>query len=189
MNQKLCSMRCKLTEAMDMMMKEDILQLDTDETGKIIDMIKDLAEAEKYIAEAEYYCTVVEAMEDGAEDRFGYNGRRYSSGRYAPKGRGHVMGYRPFLDEEPYVDAFLNDPDFKEGMNRRYGNAYNGYKTAKRHYTQSHSESDKAAMRTLADEHVMDTIVSIRDIWAGADPEHRKRMKGDIQNLLNEMTV
>ena len=27
-----------------------------------------------------------------------------------------VRGFRPFLDQEPYIDAYLNDPNFEENM-------------------------------------------------------------------------
>lgn len=55
---------------------------------KAVDMIKDLAEAEKSCWEAEYYATVTEAMQDGSmgyDDQMGYDRRGYHRGR---------MGYR-----------------------------------------------------------------------------------------------
>lgn len=93
-------------------------KMDTMETGQIIDMIKDLAEAEKSCMEACYYKKVVEAMEEAEEDpdgRMGYNTRRYANGRYAPKGRGTRMGYIP---EMGMMNPYLYDPDFEEEMER-----------------------------------------------------------------------
>lgn len=103
-------------------------KMDTMETGQIIDMIKDLAEAEKSCMEACYYKKVVEAMEEAEEDpdgRMGYNTRRYANGRYAPKGRGTRMGYIPEMampNQYPYIHAYLNDPeDFENETHDRYG--------------------------------------------------------------------
>lgn len=68
--------------------------VDTKEMGDATDMIKDLCEAEEKLYKAAYYCSVIEAMEEYGDenDRMGYDNYRYSSGRFAPKGRG---SYRP----------------------------------------------------------------------------------------------
>lgn len=103
-------------------------KMDTMETGQIVDMIKDLAEAEKSCMEACYYKKIVDAMEEAEEDpdgRMGYNTRRYANGRYAPKGRGMRMGYIPEMampNQYPYIHAYLNNPeDFEDEMHDRYG--------------------------------------------------------------------
>ncbi len=68
---------------------------------KMIDSIKDLAEAEKACWEAEYYRTVTEAMEDGSmgyEDGMSYaqGGQQgnQQGGRGYSRGRGGRRGYR-----------------------------------------------------------------------------------------------
>lgn len=86
--------------------------------GLVIDMIKDLCEAEKDLYKACYYKEVVTAMKNADEnkecwskvlamvgmmnllgeeseqsDRMGYDNWRYASGRFAPTGRGHYAGY------------------------------------------------------------------------------------------------
>lgn len=71
-----------------------------EQMGRIIDMIKDLAETEKACMEADYYDSVVEAM-DG-DDRYGYDpqGSRSSVGRpgggrrYEAMDDGDRMGYK-----------------------------------------------------------------------------------------------
>ena len=211
------AMKCQLIDAMKAEFSKGMEMVNVDEAGKVIDMIKDLAEAEAKCWEAEYYKTVVEAMDEGEDPRYGYNNRRYANGRYAPSGRGMVRGFRPFIDQEPYIDAYLHDTDFPEimrrgnnrmgygdgekGMNdntngrdgysddRRYGQAYNNYRNSRKYYTETHAATEKEAMHRHANEHVMDTIATMRDIWASAEPEQRKKMKQDFQNLLNEMTV
>lgn len=69
--------------------------------GEVVDMIKDLASAEKDCMEACYYETVTEAMSEG-EERKGYDNWRYASGRFAPKGRGTRTGYTtPYMNDMP----------------------------------------------------------------------------------------
>ena len=125
---EICEMKEKLIEGLKSEINsKGISQIDTMEVGQVVDMIKDLAEAEKCCMEACYYKTIIKAMEeddDDGEDRRGYNNRRYESGRYAPKGRGRVMGYRPYFDKEPYLAGYLNDPDFDDIMR---GNVRMGY--------------------------------------------------------------
>lgn len=87
---------------------------DLEELYKWIDIKKDIAEAEYYEAAKMKELSIVEAMEKESEEGFaGYNNRRYSSGRYAPAGRGHYSGYRPYYGD---------DRDWVMG----YGNVYDG---------------------------------------------------------------
>lgn len=68
--------------------------VDTKEMGEVIDMIKDLAEAEEKCVKAAMYKMDVRAMKEREQTggRMGYDNWRYSSGRFAPKGSG---AYRP----------------------------------------------------------------------------------------------
>lgn len=174
------------------------------ELGEVADIVKDLTEAKKNCLEAKYYESVIDAMEEGDEPRYGYNSYRNQNGRFASKGRGtntSMMGYKPYMDQEPYIDAYIHDPNFKENMrfgytdwkpmmgDERYGRAYNDYKEAKRHYTETKSQTDKDNMQLHASEHLNDTLTTLRDIWSGADPELKKRMRSDLMNLTAEMTV
>lgn len=103
-----------------------IERADLTETGKLVDQIKDLAEAEKSCWEAEYYMSVTDAMEnrgympddmgDGMSGysrgyrRRGYNMNRDSRGRYS-------RGYHEELDG--IREAMRNaSPDEKEKMQR-----------------------------------------------------------------------
>lgn len=69
-----------------------------EQMGQIVDMIKDLSEAEKACLEAEYYDTVIDAM-DG-DGRYGYDDRGGSGDRqgyresYMMDDRNDRMGYR-----------------------------------------------------------------------------------------------
>lgn len=170
------------------------------ELGEVIDMIKDLAEAEEKCWKACYYKTVVEAMEEAEDDDedglMGYNTRRYASGRYAPSGRGH-MGYTspkrvgnwPYMDsmEENMRMGYRDSTQPMMGADARYGKAYNDYQVAKRHYTETKSMSDKEEMDRHANEHVMDTLATVREMYKNADPDMKKRIKADFTKLVAEM--
>lgn len=201
-------------------------KMDVNETGEIIDMIKDLYEAEKAHMEKCYYESIVKAMEEAEEDpendRMGYNSRHYANGRFAPKGRGSKMGYMPEMMQYPYVYSYLHDPDFEDVMrNKRLGyypsgagnrsqsgsrmgyddmdwdddydpkqsKEYNEYRRAKRHYTETKSQTDKQMMDEHAMKHMNQTIDSFREMWRDADPAMRKRMKEDLTKLVGEMPV
>ena len=85
--------------------------MDAQEAGEVVDMIKDLAETEKYCMEALYFQKVVEAMTSYDEPRYGesmgYNNNRYASGRYAPSGTGNrTMGYMPMPMDMSWDGAY-----------------------------------------------------------------------------------
>lgn len=91
---KICKMKDKLCEYAHQQMQQGLDRVDTHEMGAVVDMIKDLAEAEKSCVEADYYESVVEAMEEGS-DRYGYDGGGRSGYRVeSPDGEGGRMGYR-----------------------------------------------------------------------------------------------
>lgn len=92
--------------------------VDTKEFGEVVDVIKDLQEAE-------YKATVVKAMKDaeedgefrekimeltGGEDMRFYNSNRYADGRYAPSGHGNYTR-RGYDGEMPFssTDAMMYD--------------------------------------------------------------------------------
>lgn len=171
--------------------------------GEYIDMIKDLAETEKYCQEACYYESVVEAMDEyGGNPRMGYDRGRNAMGQYVSDGRTTAPrggrsqfgnrrgGYREGVD--PYSRMMMEhddwdvDEDPEMGHNRR---PFDKYRKAKRHYTETHSESDKQKMKDYANEHVMESIATLREIWDSADPELKKRMKADMTKLVGEMNV
>lgn len=224
---QICESKKRLTEEVINQLNGGIEKIDAHEMGEVIDMIKDLAEAEKCMNESRYYESIVEAMEEGSEDPYGMRAG------YRPR----MMAYKPFISEEPYIDAYLRDgdPTMRMGYSRgssssrggrrnrdsmgrytsnrgrptrpgyddgedwdmdydedddpRYSEAYNQYRSARRHYTESHSQHDKDVMNQKANEHIASTISTVRDMWKDADPNLRKRMKADFSALLNEMNV
>ena len=105
---ELCEMKETLMCCARDELSKGIQQVNTHEMGEVVDMIKDLCEAEEKCWKAKYYESIVEAMKEekemeemmakmgqGGEGRMGYDNWRYSSGRFAPTGHGHRSGYRP----------------------------------------------------------------------------------------------
>lgn len=142
--------------------------VNTHEAGQVTDMIKDLAEAE-------YYCTVTKAMNEKSEDfdPEGMMGYRPMSVR---------MGYKPMVDQEPYVEKYLAGGDTSD-----YGRMYDEWKKAKRHYTDTHSEADKLKMSNATRKHVDNAIVSVKEMWMEADPELKSTIKSELASLMSTM--
>ena len=170
--------------------------VNTEEMGEAVDMIKDLCEAE-------YKAVIVKSMKKADEEEEEYNkellralkdeygeegGRRYydeyrykTTGRYAPKGKGTYVGRRGY-EEPPYYHMY---PD--RDMDREYGRMYyteptathtseSGYDRAKRMYTET-KEMHKA--NTPEDkEHKMKALDG-----------YIKELGGDITQLIGDMTA
>lgn len=163
MTEAICMMKEQLAACLHEHMSKGLEQMDTHEAGEVVDMIKDLAEAE-------YYESVVEAM-DEENDRAGYTPHKTS----------RKTRYRE--EDERLMDMLRRD---SSGM---YGRAYEEYQGLRRYYTETHNPRYKTEMDAHASEHVGNTLTTIREIWKNADPELRQRMRGDFTALVNEMTV
>ena len=112
-----------LTEKALAELDKGIENVDTKEMGEVVDMIKDLNEAE-------YRAVIVKAMKEADEEEEEYNkellrmlkteygeedGRRFydeyrykTTGRYAPKGKGSYVGRRGY-EEPPYWHRYPGD--------------------------------------------------------------------------------
>lgn len=163
----------------------------TQECGAVVDMVKDLCEAEKDLWKASYYKTVIEAMEEYGEedDRMGYDPWRYSSGRYAPKGHGHRtnigkgrMGFDPDMMDMRTPGPYYPDPIMWDSVKH----PMDEYKMAKRHWTETHNDADKKAMKQHGMDHVDETVVSLKEIWNDADPELRAHLKEAVSKMVTD---
>lgn len=157
----------------------DLQNVDVEEFDAVFDAIKDLAEAKCHCWQAKYYEKACEGMERGermgyapsrwnyAQDNepyyepMGYNPRRYQSGRYAPAGDGRRMGY---TETRPY----------------------DRYMEARRHYTEG-DHASKSDMERAAQEHIDETVSTVKEMWRDADQGMRDRMKSSLQKLVNEL--
>lgn len=134
----------KLTEIALCEINKGIECVNTAEMGAVIDMIKDLACAEKEAREAkemereeedekkenEYFLKMLkeEYGEEEGEKRFYDNYRYKTSGRFAPKGRGSYMPRRGY-EEPPYYHMNPemykeHDPEWYRDMDRAAGKMY-----------------------------------------------------------------
>lgn len=157
MIQKICKMKDKLCDYASHQMERGLDQVDTREMGMVVDMIKDLAEAEKSCLEADYYESVVEAMEEGG-DRYGYDGGGSSGGS-----RGH-SGYR------------MESSD-GEGGRMGYKNQYGNWP--------ANPANRRRRMRRRG--YTEESVENIRSMMEEADPARREQLKHDLEELMREM--
>lgn len=184
---------CKLASCLDRYLDDGIAEADVCQVKEAADAIKDLAEAK-------YYCVVTEAMEEGSEEAYGYrpNSRVPMNWNdiygYTPSGRGNrsqgghgapgMMGFKPMVDQEPYVYDYIQDPNrFKS----EYGKEYDMYKDAKRHYTETHSAEDKKEMDEHMRNHVNNLLATLREMYKDADISTKQEMKSDVKAIYDGM--
>lgn len=184
--------------------------------GEIADMIKDLCEAEKECMEKKYYemmiCTLMEedsSMEDIG--RMGYDKWHYASGKFAPKGHGHRVGYNRVPMDMRYPDYVDQDSHIKDqnwldptrsmrmgyhpedsnmdGMYHpsKYGVSYDEYKERKKYYTQTHDEKHHHDMEAMIEEATYDSLDAMKEMWMDAKPETRRKLTADVAMFLEEM--
>jgi len=182
--EKLCEVQCCFTDALKSEVSKGVYDLDSKEAGEVADIIKDLAAAQKYMCESEYYKEVVMAMKEKAEYPYGYTETR-------------TLPYKPYVDQKPYVEKYFDNNDWIKNNNdwaknnnatkSEYGEAYDHYKDAKRHYEKTKSLDDKHHMDSYINEHLEKSIESIKEMWTDADPLLKDEIKMNITNLVNEM--
>lgn len=116
---ELLKVKEKMIEAVSMEFAKGPEHVDVEEAGKVIDMIYDIAKAEKNCYEAEYYKSIIKAMEEGEEEedehKAGYT--RYYS-RYPHKRS--MLWHKPFVDHEPYLEEYMDDIEYGENMKMGY---------------------------------------------------------------------
>lgn len=197
--------------------EKSISEIDTKELGEVVDMIKDFAEAEKCCQEACYYASIVEAMDDAKEDeeKMGYSPktRMRMVNKYLwddddyrmprPEMSNMRMGYPRGNDSDGRSSNGMNQSrdsmgrytsnnrsgydGYDEGRDDRYGRAYNEFRKARRHYTETKSMADKQMMDEHANEHLADSMQTLKEIWDASDPTLRKKMKADLQKFSNDL--
>lgn len=179
-----CKTICEIKEKLEELVKSELEQgpqyVNTMELGEVVDMIKDMAQAKKYLMEACYYKSVAEAMEDGTEP-YGYTPDLWK----------RMYIHKPYMDQS-YDDNYrmgypMDKVDWQYELPIRYGKSYGDFKMARKHYTETNSPHDKEEMDTHAMEHMSNMMTTVRDIWKAADPELRKNIKNNLAMLTNEL--
>lgn len=208
--EKICTLLDIMTDGLKSATNQGLNNLDTHEAGQVADIIKDLSEAKKNLTDAEknewescYYASIVKAMKDAdergdEEDRYGYIPRE--AYRMGKRGMQRDRIKRWVRDPDTFEDEMYDRAGYTPGrkMSRddrssdnssdeRYGKPYREYIDSRRHYSESKSQADKDMMEMYANEHLMDVMGSVREIYKTADPDMRKRMKSDLTKLVGEM--
>lgn len=170
--------KCDLVDAIKAKISEGIAEVDAEEMGAAIDMVKDLAQAEKDCAEACYYLMMIEDMGMGDGGAMGYDRWRYrSSGRFAPTGRGtrERGGYTPTMPEYT-AGASYSPVEGRDG-----GTGMPGRNT-RPDARMGHHKADATPKERMDDLREM-----MGDIWSDADTEQKHEMRMLVKDLLDQM--
>lgn len=176
------------------------------------DDLKDCMEAVKCAICADKDYRIIKAMDEAEEEekrygRMGYDRYRYADGRFAPKGRGTRMGYKPYLymEDDEWIDEYLNNPEFEKNMYRmgyhpdrsdmkgtehhpsRYGESYDRYSDYRKHYHDSKDSESKRKMDDSMKEYTSDIVRNLTEMWSDADATLRQTMKSDLTRLIQQM--
>ncbi len=204
-----------LTEKALSELKKGTDHVDTCEMGQVVDMIKDLAEAE-------YRATITKAMEEAKEEEEEYDkillrelkeeygedtGRkfydhyRYADGRFAPKGHGT---YRRGYEEPPYwhmTPERYHDMEYSRDMDRGNGRMYytepthteSRYESAKRAYTESkelhkgNEPQDKEAKMRELEKYMKEMSDDLLNLMKGMSQEEMNMAKSKLSVLVSKM--
>ena len=184
--------------------------VDTCEMGQVVDMIKDLNEAEykavivkamkKADEEEEEYDKMFlrELKEEYGEDsgrRF-YDHYRYSDGRFAPKGHG---SYRRGYEEPPYyhmTPEMYRDMD-RDTHSRMYytetGMNESGYDRAKRTYTETkemhrgNTPEDKKAKMQELERYAKSLTEDVVEMVSDMSDEEKNLLRTKMQILMQKI--
>ena len=174
----------------------DLENVDAQELGEVIDIIKD-------IEETIYYCTVTKAMKESAENNhepetmyYGgyptykeknmgdyYDDRRYYDGKGShhtgTNSSGHMTGGaangNSYYTEKEYPHAF---EDMREGRSYR----------SRRMYMESReTKQDKAAQMRELEKYMQELAQDITEMIEGASPEERQYLSKKISALATKL--
>lgn len=182
--------------------------VDTCEMGQVVDMIKDLNEAEykavivkamkKADEEKEEYDKMLlrELKEEYGEDdgkRF-YDHYRYSDGRFAPKGHGTYRGYSEtyyHMTPEMYRDM---DRDTHSRMYyTETGMNESGYDRAKRNYTETkeihkgNTPEDKKAKMQELERYAKSLTEDVVEMVSDMSDEEKNLLRTKMQILMQKI--
>ena len=185
--------------------KKGIEQIDAEEMGKVTDMIKDLAEAQ-------YYRTLVVAMEESEygedydengpieeEHRRGYRGQRRNprTGRYMRRGYDEM---RPWDYDDMENMEHMRDMD-RHGMNRMYfsgdksmsGNTGHDYREgqsgrARKGYMEAKElHKDNPQKMKELENYMRELANDVTGMIHDASPEEKNMLKSKMQELLTKI--
>ena len=195
----------KLTKCAETEMEKGIENIDTEEIGKVTDMIKDLCEAE-------YYAKISKAMDESEygidydwEGRKGYRGQmRDSKGRYMSR-RGYeipIMMYDENREEmerlrnmdRPYGKMSYSDGyggQYSSRMQRsahegRSGEARRGYMETKEMHKGNTVEDKQHKMKSLED-YAKSLTEDVTDMVSDMSAEEKNLLRSKLQTLAQKV--
>lgn len=199
-----------LTEKAVNELEKGIENVDTSEMGQVVDMIKDLAEAEYHSIiskamkkadeeEEEYDKELLRSLkaEYGEESgRRYYDQYRYANGRFAPKGKGT---YRRGYEEPPYYHMYPEAEHMRD-MDRDYGKMYytepmseSSYDRAKRNYTETkemhkaNTPEDKEHKMKSLDSYTKELASDITGMVADMSAEEKNLLRTKLSTLVSKI--
>lgn len=192
-NNRICTIKDKLIEKIEEESSKPTQEINTEELGEVVDMVKDLAEIEEKCWKSCYYKTVITGMKEASMDEhnsYGYNNNRYASGRYAPSGHGDsTKGYMPPVEPDNsmyyHMMGYSGEPSnsrrqgYDEDYNRYPYSNMNGY-----YPSGSGNRSQSGNKMGYDGENLMD---SLEIMYTQANPEQKKRIKEEIHKISEKM--
>lgn len=199
-----------LTEKAVNELEKGVENVDTSEMGQVVDMIKDLAEAEYHSIiskamkkadeeEEEYDKELLRSLkaEYGEESgRRYYDQYRYANGRFAPKGKGT---YRRGYEEPPYMHMYPEAEHMRD-MDRDYGKMYytepmseSNYDRAKRNYTETkemhkaNTPEDKEHKMKSLDSYTKELASDITGMVADMSAEEKNLLRTKLSTLVSKI--
>ena len=194
--EQLGNLKTQLMEAVTAQFAKGIECVDTCEAGQVVDMIKDLADAEEKCWKACYYQKIVEAMHEAKEDQEAM--MRLQMMSMNPEVS--RMGYTPTM--MPH-DRMMNDirragedwsRDMKDGA-RQISDGMERIKPDGRIPSYNHTDGYTHNRRMGYDgempkeETVHHALETMRDIWKEADVRLKDKMKNEFLKLAKEMGI
>lgn len=183
----------KLSECAKSEFDKGIENVNTDEMGKVTDMLKDLAEAM-------YYRTLTNIMEEsGVEDALGMLDRRFyddyrykTTGRYAPKGKGSYVGRRGY-EEPPYMHM-MNREDLQDWDSMSERERMRDLDRASRgrmYYTETESMHKDGSMRDSREGKagvMRKGYMETKEIHKGTTPQDKEANMHSLESYLKELS-
>lgn len=139
----------------------DLACVDTHELGEVIDMIKDLEQAM-------YYCSVVEAMEEGGETKFDPYDEHYMYKHYNDHDHSHISYYTERKHEHDYREG-------KSPMKRKK------YMEAKENH------QDKTIQMQELEDYLKELSMDITELVDSATAEEKTLLKQKISALATKI--
>lgn len=182
--------------------------VDTCEMGQVVDMIKDLNEAEykavivkamkKADEEKEEYDKMLlrEPKEEYGEDagRRYYDHYRYSDGRFAPKGHGTYRGYsEPYYHMTPEMYRDMDRDTHSRMYYTETGMNESGYDRAKRNYTETkemhrgNTPEDKKAKMQELERYAKSLTEDVVEMVSDMSDEEKNLLRTKMQILMQKI--